>query len=218
MLGQAAAAGHTGAMTGDYHVQKRLLQKAGAVIVESFNQFNAVFKWMAAYPDLHTLGKLAIVTNAGYETVGSVDILGDNDSGRLYEFNDSNRLQLGKILKRHHLEGLVAPSNPLDLTPMADEGAYFDCVESMIEFGAGVVMLGLVPLSEQLDTHTLHQAEAFADKLKKLADFSGRLIGIVIDAGVPYQQYKAVFERQGFPVFDGMDMAVLGINVLKRSR
>ena len=218
ILGQTAAAGHTGAMTGDYYIQKRLLQKAGAVIVESFNQFNAVFKWMAAYPDLHTLGKLAIVTNAGYETVGSVDILGDNDSGRLYELNDGNRQRLNKILKRHRLEGLVAPANPLDLTPMADEAAYFDCVEAMIDFGAGIVMLGLVPLSEQLDTHLLNQAEAFALKLKKLAEFSGRIIGIVIDAGVPYQEYKAVFERQGFPVFDGMDMAVLGINVLKQSR
>jgi hypothetical protein len=44
------------------------------------------------------------------------------------------------------------------------------------------------------------------------------LVGVVIDAGVPYQRYKAVFERQGFPVFDGMDMGVLGINVLKSSR
>jgi hypothetical protein len=33
-----------------------------------------------------------------------------------------------------------------------------------------------------------------------------------------YQRYRAVFERQGFPVFDGMDMGVLGINVLKNSR
>ncbi|WP_196140313.1 acetate--CoA ligase family protein [Aliikangiella sp. G2MR2-5] len=217
-LGQAAAAGHTGAMTGDYHVQKRLLQKAGAVLVESFNQFNAVFKWMAAYPELHTLGKLAIVTNAGYETVGSVDILGDNDSGRLYELNQNNQNQLRKVLARHNLDGLAAPANPLDLTPMADEAAYFDCVQSMIEFGAGIVMLGLVPLSEQLDTHQLNQAEEFASKLKKLAEYSGRLIGVVIDAGVPYQAYKAVFEKQGFPVFDGMDMGVLGINVLKRSR
>lgn len=217
-LGQAAAAGHTGAMTGNYYIQKRLLQKAGAVMVESFNQFNAVFKWMAAYPDLHTLGKLAIVTNAGYETVGSVDILGDNDSGRLYEFNQDNQQQLGKILQRHQLQGLVSPSNPLDLTPMASEAVYLDCVKSMIDFGAGVVMLGLVPLSEQLDTHQLIQAEDFAQKLKKLADFSGRLIGVVIDAGVPYQQYKAVFERYGFPVFDGMDMGVLGINVLKKTR
>jgi acyl-CoA synthetase (NDP forming) len=116
------------------------------------------------------------------------------------------------------MQGLVAASNPLDLTPMADEAVYFDCVKAMIEFGAGVVMVGLVPLSEQLDTQQLTQAEAFAGKLKSLAQSSGCLIGIVIDAGVPYQRYKAVFERQGFPVFDGMDMGVLGINVLKKSR
>jgi len=217
-LGQAAAAGHTGAMTGDYHVQKRLLHKAGAILAESFNQFNAVLKWMAAYPDLHTLGKLAIVSNAGYETVGSVDTLGDNDSERLYKLDEDNRTALREVLQRHDMQGLVAASNPLDLTPMADEAVYLDCVKAMIEFGAGVVMLGLVPLSEQLDTHELTRAEAFAGKLKSLAQSSGRLIGIVIDVGVPYQRYKAVFERQGFPVFDGMDMGVLGINVLKKSR
>ena len=217
-LGQAAAAGHTGAMTGDYHVQKRLLHKAGAILAESFNQFNAVLKWMAAYPDLHTLGKLAIVSNAGYETVGSVDTLGDNDSERLYKLDEDNRTALREVLQRHDMQGLVAASNPLDLTPMADEAVYLDCVKAMIEFGAGVVMLGLVPLSEQLDTHELTRAEVFAGKLKSLAQSSGRLIGIVIDVGVPYQRYKAVFERQGFPVFDGMDMGVLGINVLKKSR
>ena len=74
------------------------------------------------------------------------------------------------------------------------------------------------PLSEQLDTHKLTQAEAFAARLKSLVQTSGRLVGIVIDAGMPYQSYKSVFERQGFPVFDGMDMGILGINVLKNSR
>jgi acyl-CoA synthetase (NDP forming) len=217
-LGQSAAESHTGAMTGDYHVQKRLLHKAGAIITESFNQFNAVLKWMAAYPDLRELGMLAIVTNAGYETVGSVDTLGDNDAGRLYELSDADRSILDGVLERHGMQGLVAAANPLDLTPMADEAVYLDCVKSMIEFGAGVVMLGLVPLSEQLDTHQLTQAEEFASELKSLARSSGCLIGIVIDAGVPYQRYKGVFERQGFPVFDGMDMGVLGINVLKNSR
>jgi len=217
-LGKAAAQSHTGAMTGDYHVQRRLLHKAGAILTESFNQFNAVLKWMAAYPDLRTLGKLAIVTNAGYETVGSVDTLGDNDPGRLYELSDDDRTALGKVLQHHGMQGLVAAANPLDLTPMADEAVYFDCVKAMIEFGAGVVMLGLVPLSEHLDTDQMTQAETFAARLKSLAEESGRLVGVVIDAGVPYQRYKAVFERQGFPVFDGMDMGVLGINVLKNSR
>ncbi len=217
-LGKSAAESHTGAMTGDYHVQKRLLHKAGAILTESFNQFNAVLKWMAAYPDLRSLGKLAIVTNAGYETVGSVDTLGDNDPRRLYRLSEEDRAALGDVLARHGMQGLVAAENPLDLTPMADEDVYFDCVEAMIGFGAGVVLLGLVPLSEQLDTQQLTQAESFAAKLGSLARSSGCLVGIVIDAGVPYQRYRAVFERRGFPVFDGMDMGVLGINVLKNSR
>jgi len=217
-LGKAAAQSHTGAMTGDYHVQKRLLHKAGAVLTESFNQFNAVLKWMAAYPDLKRLGKVAIVTNAGFETVGSVDALGDTGPDRLCRLDDTQRARLNEVLGRHGMQGLVAPANPLDLTPMADESVYFDCVEAMIEFGAGVVMLGLVPLSEQLDTGRLTMAAAFASRLRLLTQSKRCLVGIVIDAGVPYQDYRAVFEREDFPVFDSMDMGVLGINVLKSSR
>ena len=116
------------------------------------------------------------------------------------------------------MRGLVAPSNPLDLTPMADEAVYLDCVEAMIGFGAGVMLLGLVPLSEQLDTDPLTRAGQFAARLRAMARSSGCLVGIVIDAGLPYEAYRRVFEREGFPVFDSMDMAVLGINVLKSSR
>jgi hypothetical protein len=74
------------------------------------------------------------------------------------------------VLENHGMQGLVAASNPLDLTPMADEAVYLDCVEAMFGFGAGVVMLGLVPLSEQLDTDRLTQAEIFAERLKSLSD------------------------------------------------
>ena len=216
-LGQAAAEGHTGAMTGDYLQQKRLLSKAGAIVVETFNQFNAVFKWMTAYPDTESLGQMAIVTNAGYETVGSVDILGDNDANTLYELTPENNQQLTKVLTDHKLNSLVAAVNPLDLTPMANEDVYFDCVESMVNFGVNVVMLGLVPLSNQIDTTHLILAKEFAKKLSQLIEKKKCLIGVVIDAGIPFQEYKQVFEQCGLPVFDGMDKAVLGINVLKRS-
>jgi acyl-CoA synthetase (NDP forming) len=217
-LGKTAAESHTGALTGDYHVQRRLLHKAGAILTETFNQFNAVLKWMAAYPGMQKLGKLAIVTNAGYETVGGVDTLGDFDSDRLYALTENDQAALDGVLRQHDMAGLVAAANPLDLTPMADESVYLDCVETMIGFGAGSVLLGLVPLSEQLHTKEIAQAEAFAARLRSLAQAKDCLVGIVIDAGVPYQQYKAVFERQGFPVFDGMDMGILGFNVLKNSR
>ena len=217
-LGKSAAASHTGALTGDYHVQKRLLHKAGAVLTETFNQFNAVLKWMSAYPDMRTLGRIAIVTNAGYETVGSVDTLGDTNTERLCALGEDDLAALGSVLARHGMQGIVAPSNPLDLTPMADESVYLDCVEAMIGFGAGVILLGLVPLSEQLDTEQLTRAGDFAARLRKIARAGDCLVGIVIDAGLPYQAYRAVFEREKFPVFDSMDMAVLGINVLKSSR
>jgi acetyltransferase len=41
-LGKSAAKSHTGAMTGDYVMQKRLLHKAGAIVTESFNIVQSV--------------------------------------------------------------------------------------------------------------------------------------------------------------------------------
>ncbi|MFT5756668.1 MAG: acyl-CoA synthetase (NDP forming) [Alteromonadaceae bacterium] len=55
--GKVAAAGHTGAMMGDYQMQKRLLTKSGAIFVETFNQFNAVLKWLSAYPQSQHMKK-----------------------------------------------------------------------------------------------------------------------------------------------------------------
>jgi len=216
-IGQAAAAGHTGAMTGDYAIQRRLLKKAGAIVVESFNQFNTVFKWLTAYPELKSLGRLAIVANAGYETVGSVDILGDNDSQHLLQLSREQLQSMDKALAEHGLRGLVAANNPLDLTPMADEAAYLTAVDQFIAAGAGVIMVGMVPLSERLDTEQLERTHQFIHALKERIKIHDCLIGIIIDAGLPYQNYKAIFERHGFPVFDGIDMAALGINVLRNS-
>jgi acyl-CoA synthetase (NDP forming) len=212
--GKVAAAGHTGAMMGDYQMQKRLLTKSGAIFVETFNQFNAVLKWLSAYPLSQHMRKISIVTNAGYETVGSMDILGDTHSARLYELSANNQIALQKVLIDNQLDNLVVPANPLDLTPMAGEKAYFDSVEAMINFGADTILLGLVPLTNQLETEALNQAQEFAQSLKNLARKSDSCIGIVLDVGLCYQEYKDVFQNEDLPVFDSMDMAVLGVNIL----
>jgi len=212
--GKVAAAGHTGAMMGDYQMQKRLLSKSGAIFVETFNQFNAVFKWLSAYPQSQQMKKISIVTNAGYETVGSMDILGDTHSTRLYDLTPNNLHVLKQVLKNNQLNDLVAPANPLDLTPMAGEKAYFECVEAMISFGVDTILLGLVPLTNQLETEALHHVETFAQQLRELANKSESCIGIILDVGLCYQEYKDVFQKENLPVFDSMDMAVLGVNIL----
>ena len=158
--------------------------------------------------------KISIVTNAGYETVGSMDILGDTHSARLYDLTANDQKVLKEVLINNQLDNLVAPANPLDLTPMAGEKAYFDCVEAMIKFGADTVLLGLVPLTNQLETQELHHVKEFAQQLKKLANKSDSCIGIVLDVGLCYQEYKDVFQKENLPVFDSMDMAVLGVNIL----
>lgn len=212
--GAKAAAGHTGAMTGDYVLQKRLLQKSGGIVVETFNQFNSVFKWMSSYPNIKRYNKVAIVTNAGYETVGSVDILSNWTEGRLSHFNSEQEQALNSVLEKHHLNDLVHPSNPLDITPMANEEAYVDCAEYLANQNVDVVLIGLVPLTKNLETSKCSRSSNFAKRLKEIALRNDKPLGIIIDAGLPYLEYKNLFEEVGLPVFESMDQAVLGINVL----
>lgn len=212
--GAKAAAGHTGAMTGDYVLQKRLLQKSGGIVVETFNQFNSVFKWMSSYPSIKRYNKVAIVTNAGYETVGSVDILSNWTEGRLCHFSSEQEKDLRSVLEKHHLENLVHPANPLDITPMANEEAYVDCAEYLTNQDVDVVLIGLVPLTKNLETSKCSRSVNFAKRIKELSIRSDKPIGIIIDAGLPYMEYKSLFEDIDLPVFESMDQAVLGINVL----
>lgn len=82
---------------------------------------------------------------------------------------------------------------------MANEALYFDCVKSMLDFGVGVVMLGLVPLSNRLDRQQLDVAEDIVKNLKRLVTKSGKLIGIVIDAGIPFNNTNKFLNATVYP-------------------
>jgi acyl-CoA synthetase (NDP forming) len=115
-------------------------------------------------------------------------------------------------LAKHELAGLVSPRLPLDLTPMADEAAFLSAVDVLLA-NAAVVVVGFVPFTRRLDSSAGGGA-MLADALAQLRNAHAKPVGVVIDAGPEYEDYRRAFDDAGLPVFARMENALVGLQVL----
>ena len=207
--GQAAAASHTGAMAGDTVLERSLLECSGAKFADTLAEFDAAITWLGAFPHLET-GPVALVTNAGFECVNASDLF----DSRLPALHLEGVVEDGlrQLLARHKLAGLVAPRLPLDLTPMAGPSDFIAAAALLLAADA-VLLLGLIPFTRQLDT-SVEGATKLTRFLSALKEVHRKPMGVVVDSGPEYAEYRRVFEQAGLPVFDRMETALRGLRVL----
>jgi acyl-CoA synthetase (NDP forming) len=207
--GQAAAASHTGAMASDIDLERALLERAGARFAGSIADFDAALLWLAACPHLQ-VGPVALVTNAGFESVNGSDLFGpDLPAARL---DETAQQALRTLLQRHELSGLVAARLPLDLTPMAGPSAFTGATALLLEH-ASVMVIGLVPFTRRLDS-SRDGAVQLARVLAGLRDVHRKPVAIVVDAGADYADFRRAFQQAGLPVFASVESALRGLRVL----
>ncbi len=209
--GQKAASSHTGALAGDWALQKALLLRAGVRVCESVARFDAALAWLAAYPT-GTPARVAILTNAGYESVVSADVL--EGALECHHLDEDQAAQLADLLKAHGLQDLVSAHLPLDLTPMADGEAYAACADLCARTAADTVVVGLVPLTKRLETEDPQAMAAYAERYRALASATGKRLGVAIEGGPMYAAYRQSFQRAGIPVFSSMEVALDGLRTL----
>jgi acyl-CoA synthetase (NDP forming) len=211
--GMKAAAGHTGAMAADYDVQRRLFESAGAIICERSDEYSSVLAWLCAYPRFE--GRcVAFMTNAGYESVASQDqLVAPLVAARL---DDESHAKLAAAIAEHKLSALVSATLPLDLTPMANEAAYLACLRVLAQSAAEVLLVSLVPLTRQLETVDTARMEAFAAELRQVAEQIGKPVGVVVDSGELFEEYRKAMMRAGLPTFRRLEDAVAGLKLLAR--
>lgn len=207
--GQASAASHTGAMASDLLLERSLLERAGARFADSIADFDAALGWLSAYPQI-AAGPVALLTNAGFESVNGSDLLSDTMAAA--QLSESARDSLHALLVRHELAGLVAPRLPLDLTPMASEVVFLDAADILLK-EAAVLVIGLVPFTRQLDTSARGGAR-LAAVLVHLGRTHGKPIAVAVDSGPDYAAYRHEFSQAGLPVFDRVESALRGLRVL----
>jgi acyl-CoA synthetase (NDP forming) len=209
--GQKAASSHTGALAGDWELQKALLKRAGIIVCESMGVYDAALSWVAAFPQGKP-SRVAVITNAGYESVVSADLLEGAVTGHV--LSEAEVAPLKALLETHKLQELVNPRLPLDVTPMAGEEAYLDCTRLVAQSGADTLVVGLVPFTMRLDTTDPAKMDAFASALMGIARSTGKRIGVTVEAGSLYEPYRQALSKAGVPVFLSMEKALQGLRAL----
>ena len=211
--GRSAAAGHTASVAGDYDVCQAAAEHAGAIVVDSFKEFEQLLELAVALRQKDVAGvRVAALSNAGFETVGMADaIQGQRYRVEMARLSGTDQVLLQSMLEEHGLRGLVNARNPLDLTPMAREDAYEGAIRVLLESpDVDAVVVGVVPLTSALKTtpSEIGDPQSVAVRLPRLFATSRKPLVAVIDSGPLYDPLVHALRDRGVPVFRSADQAI----------
>jgi len=208
--GARSAASHTASMSGNYSVFRAACEQAGVILAETIEQYYDLMKTFSLLASRPPRGnRVAGVVNAGFEsTVGADELqglmqakLGAATVKRLSEIN------------RH---GLVDVSSPfLDITPMADDAMYAQFAEAVIEDDAvDCVFVAIVPHAVSLKTvpETCRDPDGLAHRLVQIAARHAKPMVVSVNAGRYYQDFVAVLEEGGLPVYSDIRSAITSLD------
>lgn len=213
--GAAAASSHTASIAGDFAVARQLARAAGVVTAETLDEFEDLVRLFTLLRDRRPAGlRLGAMSNAGFEAVAIADALGPF---RLAEWGERTARDVVAALERSRLAEIVAPRNPMDVTPiLGDEGnaAVFTAILNDPAVDAGV--FGCVPLTQALQTlapaeghgEDVEREGGIASRLGALRETSPKPFVAVVDGGPLYDAFAAALERRRIPTFRTADRAL----------
>ena len=202
--GKTATSGHTASLAGDYVVCRSCIREAGAMVAETFTEFEGLVKLSWALHEKIIRGNgLAAISNAGYESVGIADnILGEDFQLRMATFSHETKKSVSHTITTHQLSSLVDIKNPMDVTPMADETVYEEIIDALLkDTNTHAVVAAIIPMTPMIDCFPV----------KRLAERAARYdkpVIMVIDSGELYDDLARAFQAEGLPVFRSADQAV----------
>ena len=214
--GRDAAQGHTASLAGDYDLCQAAVAAAGGIVTDTFKEFEQLLELATDLHHKDVDGKrIGAMSNAGYEAVGMADAV----KGARYELEmptltSSTRERLQQALEKHGLQGLVDAKNPLDLTPMANDEAYEDCIRPMLEADeVDALIVGCVPMTPSLLTTTAEIScpDSLVVRIPKLFAQYAKPLAFVVDCAGPYDAFARAVRASGVPVFRTADQAIRSV-------
>lgn len=212
--GARATASHTASIAGDYAVTRDLAGQAGVLVAETVQEFHELVALALALDDRPLDGaRVGAVSNAGFECVTLADSLGPLS---LADLGAETRSRLSGILEAHRLADIVGVGNPLDVTPVLDDGGFADALEAMLDDpGVDLGVAGCVPLTPALQTlppgdsgEDLTAPDGLAARLVDLWSRTEKPWVVAVDGGPLYDPLAAALAGGGIPVFRSADRAV----------
>lgn len=166
--GKDAAKGHTASMAGDYDMFSYLLRISGAIVCDTFEEFDQilmVISLMPSFTKLKTIKKegesssyennqvaVGMISNAGYEKCAMADHLftGNPKCITLPHWTEETSKKIDEFFTRCGLKGVVDISSVLDVTPMLTEAQWAELCEIMLmDDNCNCCVLSAVPESVQ---------------------------------------------------------------------
>ncbi len=208
--GAKAAASHTASISGSYEVFKAACLQSGVVLAENINDLYDYLKIFSLLSRKLPRGnRVAGVVNAGFESTVGADELQNLAQA---ELRPETIVQLNRINRY----GLVDTASPfLDITPMADDRMYADFVEAVIQDeNVDCVFVAIVPHAVSLKTtpDTCSDPDSLARLLVELNHKYQKPMVISVNAGRYYQDFVAVMEEKGLPVFGDIRSAIKSLD------
>ncbi|HNW43497.1 MAG TPA: acetate--CoA ligase family protein [Elusimicrobiales bacterium] len=212
-VGQKAVMGHTASIAGDYLVTRLIMEKAGALVAETFDDFNDLAALACSFADFSIKnGNTFFISNAGFEGAGMADGVAARITA---DMSADVAAEMDKTLKEFRLDSIVDAKNPLDITPMAPDAAIGGVVKTALasdEFSGALV--SMIPLTVMMNT--LPKGGAWPDDFErsfvKEAAEAARAVRkpliFCVACGSKFEPYCAYAQALGLPVFRSADRAV----------
>lgn len=217
--GKTATSGHTASIAGDYAVCESCVRQAGAIVAQSFTQFENLFMLAERLHGKTIRGnRLAVMSGAGFEAVGMADSIHSEDYHmELAPLAAETMERLHGLLLDHRLSQLATAGNPLDLTPGADDFVHAEAIRILAQAeGVDAVVAGIVPMSPVLRTladpenirFQLDDERSIATRLEHLLPELDTPVVCVVDGGRLYDPLVNRLKEAGLCVFSTADQAV----------
>jgi acyl-CoA synthetase (NDP forming) len=216
--GRAATASHTASVAGDYAVSRAVLQRAGVIMAGTIDEFEDTVKGLCFLADKTVRGtRVGLISNAGFECVIMSDSISNEPSLELARFSASTVGRIARALDPLGITRLQDIRNPMDVMPVADDGAFAACAEAILEDeNVDCAVVSPLPMSPAMNT--LAASDFHGEDLMREGSTPRRLIDLFrrtdkpfvvsIDSGRPYLPMKELLEKEGVPVFRRCDEAV----------
>ncbi len=216
--GRAATASHTASVAGDYAAAHAVLSQAGVIMTDSLEEFENFVKVLCFLENKRFRGsRVGLISNAGFECVILSDNLKNDDELIVPAFTPETVGKLSDILKPVGIDRLQDIHNPLDVTPLADDGVFAACCRAILEDGnIDCAVLCPLPLSPSMNTLAAslrHREDMTAEggicrRLRELYDSTDKPFVVCLDAGANYRPMADLLESWGIPVFHHSDAAM----------
>ena len=215
-LGAEAASSHTASLAGDYAVVRALLGDAGAIVVETLDEFEDFTKlFTMLYDRVPTGRRVGVISNAGFECTSAMDSLCRLERA---VFSEATKRRLAACLPN-----IAHADNPVDATPMATTDRFIQAVEAVVEDAAvDALIVSAVPVTPALNDlapdpagihpENIHSADSLPQELIRVFRSSAKPIVAAIDSGHLYDDCVLLLQCAGIPTYRKIDRATRALS------